>query len=179
MVTSMPRGPPENGEPMSHESIEIRLRRLERRNRLLAIAWLAVIPAVAAGMAAGGGPADVVTTRRVHIVDDDDRVRVALGIDSDGSAGVFLKDAGGRVRGTLIHDDGQTVLYLLDDEGTIRVGAARFAHGGGGFALHGAQSKGAAVLYHAGDKGSLTFYDPAGAIVERVPATTPDKGAQP
>lgn len=162
------------------ERLETRLGRLERRNRLLAAGWLVVIPAVAVGMSAGDDTAaDVVKARRFHMVDGDNRVRAELGIDADGSAGLFLRDADGRVHGTLIHDDDQTALYLHDSEGTIRVGAAQFAHGGGGFALHGDGSKGAAVLYLANRRGSLRFFDEDGAVIDRLPAPPPDKGDKP
>ncbi len=63
----------------------------------------------------------------------------------------------------------QTGLFLRDAEGTVRLGAAQFAHGGGGCALHGEESKGAAVLYQKGGKGSLSFYDEAGGVTHRVP----------
>ena len=53
-------------------------------------------------------------------------------------------------------------------DGTTRVGVAQFAHGGGGFALHGPEAKGAAVLYLQGD-GSLTFYGPDGDVQARYP----------
>jgi hypothetical protein len=69
----------------------------------------------------------------------------------------------------LTHDSSGTRLYVHDDAGDVRVGVAQFAHGGGGFALHGPQGRGAAVLYLKGD-GSLTFYDVAGAVTARFPS---------
>ena len=56
-------------------------------------------------------------------------------------------------------------------------GVARFAHGGGGVALHGAESRGAAVLFLKDGAGSLTFYDESGETRQRVPdpgASTPE-----
>jgi hypothetical protein len=63
----------------------------------------------------------------------------------------------------LVDDQGR------DDAGDTRLGAAQFAHGGGGYALHGPKMKGAAVLYLAGE-GSLSMYDPEGIRTARFPA---------
>lgn len=52
--------------------------------------------------------------------------------------------------------------------GDTRLGAAQFAHGGGGYALHGPGGRGAAVLYLSGD-GSLTIYDAEGGVTARFP----------
>jgi hypothetical protein len=49
-----------------------------------------------------------------------------------------------------------------------RVVAAQFAHGRGGFALHGPESKGAAVLYLK-EEGSLTFHGSDGEVTARLP----------
>lgn len=114
-------------------------------------------------------PTDVVRATRFEMVDAEGRVRAELAIDKDGSAGMFLKDGGGGIRASLTHDAAQTALFLYDAEGTVRVGTAQFAHGGGGFALHGPKSKGAAALYLKGS-GSLTFYDEEGAVTGKVPA---------
>lgn len=54
----------------------------------------------------------------------------------------------------------------VTDLGDTRVGAAQFAHGGGGYALHGPGGRGAAVLYLK-DEGSLTMYDADGAVAAR------------
>ncbi|HSG07903.1 MAG TPA: hypothetical protein VLA36_06085 [Longimicrobiales bacterium] len=77
-------------------------------------------------------------------------------------------NAAGVARATLGDDAEGTALYLRDGDGTTRVGVAQFAHGGGGFALHGQDAKGAAVLYLKGD-GSLTFFDAAGDVQARYP----------
>ena len=80
-----------------------------------------------------------------------------------------LHDSEGVVRLSLTHDASQSALYISDSDGTTRVGVAQFAHGGGGVALHGAESKGATVLYHKGS-GNLSFYDSEGNTTTRVPA---------
>lgn len=111
---------------------------------------------------------DVLRARRIELVDAEGRPRAELGIDADGSAGLFVRDVQGGLRACVIHDEGQSALYLFDDAGTLRVGASQFAHGGGGFALHGTDSQGATVLYMKDAQGSLTFYDREGAVLERV-----------
>ena len=79
-----------------------------------------------------------------------------------------IVDADGRVRIDLRHDDSETGLFIVDDAGDTRLGAAQFAHGGGGYALHGPGGRGAAVLYLKGD-GSLTLYDADGSVTSRFP----------
>ena len=86
----------------------------------------------------------------------------------DGATGLFIHVATGGLRLTLSHDAAQSALFIRDDEGTVRLGAAQFAHGGGGFALHGPESRGAAVMYLKG-QGSLAFYDENGTVTTRVP----------
>ena len=85
-----------------------------------------------------------------------------------GAAGLFINDPGGSVRLALAHDSQGSALFIRDAEGVIRVGIAQFAHGGGGVALHGPGSRGAAVLYLE-EAGSLTFYDPEGQPVFKIP----------
>lgn len=75
------------------------------------------------------------------------------------------------MRVALAHDAEGSALFIRDAAGVIRVGVAQFAHGGGGVALHGPNSKGAAVLYFQ-ESGSLTFYDPEGNPTLRVPEKT-------
>jgi hypothetical protein len=126
------------------DGLEARLARLERRNRLLT-ACLAV---VGIGLALGAVPrqsVEIVQARRIQLV-----------------------DGAGQVRIDLRHDDEETGLFVLDDEGVTGLGAAQFAHGGGGYALHGPQGRGAAVLYLKGG-GSLKLYDAEGSVTGRFP----------
>lgn len=90
-------------------------------------------------------------------------------VDLVRARGFELVDRDGRVRAELRHDAEETGLFVMDETGTTRLGAAQFAHGGGGFALHGPESRGAAVLYLKGD-GTLTFFDAGGEIRARFPS---------
>ncbi len=127
--------------------LEQRVRRLERRNLLLIVLALPLL----VGAFARRSPStqdvpDVVRARRVEIVDADGVVRLEL-----------------------VHNVDETGLFIRDSAGVVRLGAAQFAHGGGGFALHGPNARGAAVLYLKGT-GNLTFYDSTGAPVARFPS---------
>lgn len=68
----------------------------------------------------------------------------------------------------LVHKREETGMFISDADKFVRVGAAQFAHGCGGFALHGPESKGGAALYYK-TRGSLTFYEGDGKIVQRIP----------
>ncbi|MDH3533736.1 MAG: hypothetical protein OEO82_12465, partial [Gammaproteobacteria bacterium] len=75
-----------------------------------------------------------------------------------------LKDEAGVDRVSLFHGAEGSGLYVLDGAATTRIGIAQFAHGGGGVALHGAESKGALVMYYK-KSGSVRFFDHAGTII--------------
>ena len=150
-------------------SIEQRMRRLEWANRLL---WVGILCLSLYGFRQRAVPAAkterLVRTERIEIVDSQGRTAIVLGFDDQNAAGVYINDADGSMRVALAHDAGGSALFLRDADGVIRVGVAQFAHGGGGVALHGPASQGAAVLYFK-EKGTLTFYDPAGEQILRLP----------
>jgi len=129
----------------TRNDLEARVRRLERVNRLLigALALVAVVPLLAARRTTQA--ADLIQARRIQVVDEDGGVRIDLR-----------------------HDEAETGMFVLDAAGDTRLGAAQFAHGGGGYALHGPGARGAAVLYLSG-AGSLTFYDADGGVTARYP----------
>jgi hypothetical protein len=147
----------------SHSSLEMRIRRLESQNRVFAIALMG-----AALLAVLGAthPLDVSRASAFQLTDEDGNVRAELAI-RDGTVGLFLKDEEGHDRLQAFHDSEATGIYIHDEEGTNRVGVAQFAHGGGGFALHGPESRGAAVLYLKGE-GSLRFFDHEGNVTNQV-----------
>jgi hypothetical protein len=149
-------------------TVEPRLRRLERTNRLLLVLLLALGASHIGREVRGGEKTETLRCQRLEIVDEEGAVTVALGTDEEGSSGVFIHDKRGRLRITLTHDREQSALFLRDRSGDVRLGTALFAHGGAGYALHGPHGKGAAVLYYK-DDGSLTFYGKEGDTLHRVP----------
>lgn len=126
-------------------SLEERVRRLERVNRVLTVAIVAAVAWPLLVGAVDHVQPDEVTAKRIRLVDDE-----------------------GRVRMDLRHDSEETGLFIMDEAGDVRLGAAQFAHGGGGYALHGPGGSGAAVLYLKGE-GSLTMYEPDGEVAARFP----------
>lgn len=146
------------------DSMERRVRRLERMNWLLAVALLVV---GGSALAMSQRSPAVVQTSRVEVVDAAGRVRMALGVGEDGPSFTLI-DAQGVTRASLEDGVEGTALYIMDAAGDTRLGAAHFAHGGGGFALHGPETKGAAVLYLEGE-GSLSFYGAEGDVLARFP----------
>lgn len=150
--------------------VEKRLRRLEWWNRLL---LLSVVSLLALGFTNQVVPAKAKTEKliraeRLEIIGQRGEPAAILGFDTEGAAGLFINDPGGSMRVALAHDSSGSALFIRDAEGVIRVGVAQFAHGGGGVALHGPGSRGAAVLYLK-ESGSLTFYDLEGNPTLSVP----------
>jgi hypothetical protein len=130
--------------------LETRVRRLEAVNRLL-VGFCVVVGAavILAFTHAPGQAPELVQAQRIQLVDSTGRVRIDIR-----------------------HDSTETGLFIIDEAGSTRLGAAQFAHGGGGVALHGPDMKGAAVLYLKG-RGSLTFYDETGMVVNQFPMREP------
>lgn len=151
-------------------NLEQRIRKLEWWNRLL---LLGLASLVVYGFSGRVVPAKTKTEKvlraeRLEIVDASGNQAVVLGFDKQGSAGLFVKDGAGTVRLAVAHDPEGSALFIRDSSGVIRVGVAQFAHGGGGVALHGPDSKGAAVLYLE-ETGSLTFFDSEGNANFKIP----------
>ncbi len=148
------------------DSVETRIARLGRANRVLfGLAALAVLLAL---VAAGGEPR-ALSASSIGLEDADGTVRAELAL-REGNPGLFIEDASGADRVALFHDDDASGLYMRDESGVTRIGIAQFAHGG--VALHGPESKGAAVLYfeHAG---SLRFSDAGDAVLGQLPPAVP------
>lgn len=127
-------------------TLEDRVRKLERTNRMMAVALGGTILLFLTGAATEPGA-----------------VR---------SQAFQLIDANENLRAELTTDDEATGLFIHDASGTVRIGIAHFSHGGSGVALHGPESKGAAVLYLK-DQGSLRFFDADGNVTDQVPASKP------
>jgi hypothetical protein len=142
-----------------------RLDRLERSNRRWKGAVLTGLMLLTIGWAL---PAeDTVRAEAFELIDGQGRVRALLALE-DSNPELHLLDEDGVRRASLVHDAQQTGLFLQDPEGDTRVGAAYFAHGGSGYALHGPGGEGAFVLYLK-DTGTLTHYGPGGDVLARFP----------
>jgi hypothetical protein len=158
---SMQEEAPANG-------LDARVGQLESANRRLLAVLCAAICLLFAAATRSPQPPELVSTRSLEIVDEAGKVQARLAATPQGPE-LQLLDADGVARASLGHGAEGTALYLRDAEGTTRVGVAQFAHGGGGFALHGEESKGGAVLYLKSGRGTLTFYGADGTVVSRVP----------
>jgi hypothetical protein len=145
--------------------LHLRLDGLERSNRRWKGAALIGLAMLTLGWAL---PAeDTVRAEAFELIDPQGNVRAELMLE-DSNPELHLLDEDGVRRASLVHDAQQTGLFLQDAEGDTRVGAAHFAHGGGGYALHGPGGEGALVLYLR-ETGTLTHYGPDGEVVARFP----------
>ena len=154
-------------------SIDQRLARLESRNRAY-LAFLVVV--LAAGLLAMNSENATVRAHAFELVSEDGSTRATIRFE-EGNPVFALNDENGIERLRLFSEPDATGLYVLDEEHTPRIGIAQFSHGGGGIALHGPQSKGAAVLYLKGE-GSLRFFNADGAVTTQVPMPESDAAEQ-
>lgn len=148
---------------------EARVVRLERTNRVLMLVLTAV---VAAGIYLANRHPGRVRAESIQLLDARGAVVAELASRADAS-GLYLMDGRSKTRLALIHSADSTGLYVYDTDEVTRVGVAQFAHGGGGVALHGPGSRGAAVLYLKGT-GSLRFFDDEGRVTNSVVAEAAD-----
>ena len=147
--------------------LEKRIARLEKNNRRLALFAFSAVGLLLVG--AAKTPAAVSATS-FQLLDEGGQVRAELAT-REGAPGLFLKDKDGIDRVALFHEPDSSGMHVMDADGVTRIGAVQFSHGGGGFALHGPESKGAAVLYLKGE-GSLRFFDAKGNVTNGVPANS-------
>lgn len=150
---------------MNEHNLERRIARLERGNHVYQILLLIF---ASFGLLALTGDDGALRARSFELVSEDGLLRASLRLD-EGNPVFTLNDENGLERLKLFYEPDATGIYVLDAESTPRIGIAQFSHGGGGVALHGPKSKGAAVLYLHGE-GSLRFFDPDGEVTTRVPA---------
>ncbi len=153
--------------PTAHAAHHVRLAQLEQRLRRLHVAFGLVACLLLAAALSAPDPDGPLRTTDLQLVDSNG-VLLARLAPASGGAALTLFDPSGRTRLRLQHDTAETALYLYDPTDVIRVGLAQFAHGGGGLALHGPESRGAAVLYFKG-RGTLTFYGDSGDRLYQIP----------
>ena len=153
-------------DSMSQEALDARVHQLERHNRVLAFVSAMLIVAVAY---VGTNRPRTVRAEAFELASADGSVRAELTLRDD-EPGLYLRDRQGVDRVAVFHASDGSGLHVIDSSGTTRIGVVQFAHGGGGVALHGPDSRGAAVLYLKGD-GSLRFFDASGAVTREVLST--------
>lgn len=148
-------------------NFELRIARLELRNRIYQTLLLALATVGLMALTTDDGS---LRARSFELVSEDGSLRASLRLH-EGHPAFMLNDENGVQRLKLFYEPDATGIYVLDAESTPRIGIAQFSHGGGGVALHGPKSKGAAVLYLR-DKGSLRFFDADGEVTTQVPPPT-------
>jgi len=127
-------------ESQDIRALQSRLDRLETRNRLLAVALLALVglTGLLLILSAAGSPAvpDVVRAKSFEVIGASGERRALLSTDADGAPGLYLYDASGNRRALLTtRSDGSPGLYLWDDIGNVRTVLGTFADGSSGLAL--------------------------------------------
>lgn len=152
------------------ESLEERVAALERAIRTVIVTIGAGLLVLVLSAASHPGP---VRAHAFQLISDDGEVRAEL-VLQDGLPALHLKDREGVDRVSLFHQDDASGLHVMDEKEITRIGVAQFAHGGGGVALHGPDSKGAAVLYLKGS-GSLRFFNQNGKITNQVLGIKPEE----
>lgn len=157
-------------------AIERRLEQLERRHRWLMVVLLA-LTALLLIAAATRDHARTLQAERFELVAANGQVRAILQADTDGAVSLNLLDSDGRTRVSMLHDTEQSGLMIRDAEDTVRIGVAQFAHGGGGVALHGEDSRGATVMYMKDARGRFSLYDVDGKETARLPEGLPEGDA--
>lgn len=148
------------------EQLEQRTGRLEAWNRVLLIVTGTCLVVILSGAAS---TRDVVQAGSFQLVSSEGDVRAEL-VLRDGDPGLYFKDAANVDRVAVFHDADASGVYVMDVDGVTRIGIAQFSHGGGGVALHGPESKGAAVLYFK-EEGSLRFFDGDGNVTNQIRAS--------
>lgn len=150
-----------------NSTIEKRLARLERANKILTTTIFLVL---AFGVMWTTFRSQDLRVSSLQLVDEQGRSIAELAV-RDQQVGLYIMDSEGKTRAALFHAADATGLYVNDKDEVTRVGIAQFAHGGGGVALHGPESKGAAVLYFK-ESGSLRFFDENGKVTNSLIASS-------
>ncbi len=151
----------------NNDAIQLKIRRLEKAVFLLLLTVLALTVQVISPLFSS----NIQQAQGFQLVNKNNQVLAGLELEQDFPQ-LYLTDLAGNKRLVATHNDDGSHIFLKDQTGTTRVGIAQFAHGGGGFALHGEQSKGAAVLYLK-ETASLRFFDQAGNVIQHIKAKAP------
>lgn len=152
----------------SRESFSHQLDLLESKIRHLKMGLFLIGSCLCLLFVSGAGfLPSVQRAERYEVLDGSGQLRGIFGVYDEGVM-IRLLDDSGREKVKIVENGDEVGMFLNDSLGVVRVGVAQFAHGGGGIALHGPQSKGAAVLYYK-DSGTLTFYEKDGTARLKIP----------
>ena len=146
-------------------TFDSRIARLELLNKVLILAvGVCLVLMVAGNMT----QTKSLRAQSFQLISGDGTVHAELAT-RNGNPGLFIKDESGIDRVAVFHEPDGSGIHVMDSDGVTRIGIVQFSHGGGGVALHGPESKGAAVLYLK-EEGSLRFFDTEGNITNQVTA---------
>jgi hypothetical protein len=152
----------------AQERLESRIKRLEKLNTIYILVIVFFCSIIFLGLqSVNNSVSEVVKARQFELVSSEGNIIARLTFKDNGP-GLYLIDEDGRDRVAMIFSPEQGGYFVLDESGNTRLGAALFAHGGAGYALHGKDMKGTAVLYYK-EKGTLSFYGPEGEVLLRLP----------
>ncbi len=153
-----------------------RLDRLERQNRRLRLALIAIAMGVGAVLLTAAMPSimQTVTAQNFVLVDAASKTRALLFVDHGGETVFDLMDARGTIRAVLeVDDGGGTGFDLLDASGKVKAHLGAYNDGGTSFTLFDASGYPRLVLASA----ALTSPPRGGTTVTPVaPITAFDKG---
>lgn len=102
------------------EMLLLRVSRLERQNKLIKLAGLALVLIVALILFCGAETSNkVIEAREFKVVDGNGKMRASLGMDSD--PGLYLYDENGRSLVELSIINEETKLWFTDENGHLRI----------------------------------------------------------
>ncbi len=152
-------------------TVEERLTQLERKNRRLTLAMLltgvAAALVVMIGMARSDAVPDLVRAHRFELLDENGKMRAALGVDKDGP-GLVLRDQNEKARAALAVYKKGSGLDLTDEAGKVRA-ALVVDKKGPWLALLDENEKVRATLDATKDGSGLELRDENGRVLRHLP----------
>ncbi len=150
------------------DTLQIRLNRLERENRIWKSAAILASATIAVGILMGAANSkkplvvDEIRAKRIYIVDEEDKIRAALALvvkkNVEKGVGLALYDEKGLTRASLgVSPNGSNVL-LKDERGKTRATLAT-SQSGPALALFDSNFNPRAALTVTGDGPALRLYD--------------------
>lgn len=100
--------------------LEKRITILERRNRIFMFSLFGILTILFLTAFQPKLENNILKCSRLEILDNKGQIVAFLGIDNDGSRGLFINDEKNRLRVATIHDMQQSAFYAFDSSGTVR-----------------------------------------------------------